>query len=116
MSPFSSVAPVCRLISKWKKTHQGNRSLFYFKIILIHGEVGLKDWDIEKTHLRLVVWSLMDGQTDDGPFDHPESDYARKSEKICISKKVCSLIIHLHLNRSQCSRILPHPKQPGKKG
>ena len=29
-------------------------------------------------------------------------------------KEVCSVIVHLHLNRSQCSFVLPYPKQPGK--
>jgi hypothetical protein len=32
----------------------------------IHGDVCMEDRNREKTDLRYVAWSLMDGQTDDG--------------------------------------------------
>lgn len=72
--------------------------------------------DGERKTLCNGVWLLEGGETGDGRFFRPGASAARTiPERSCIvSNKICSVIVHLHLNRPHGTVILPYPKEPGK--
>ena len=71
----------------------------HFSLCIIHGEVSSCVWIAEKASSRALERTLMVGETV-VPFGFDPNKQIKAAEKLCI---VCSIMVHLHLNRLQCT-------------
>lgn len=107
-----------RICEDWpfpaRRAEDCGRMKSYLLFIFFKGDVRLDDAWTEKCFCGKCVLVLDDGGTGDGLFSIIRLAFMPMFVLGCLAAILCSLTVHLHLNRSQWWWGLPHPKEPGK--